>query len=140
MEAAFSIAPRMLRPCAASKFGGEGFARFRNAQEIGELLCGGENFIDVASVGGVGGYAEGIKSAEGVQAVDFLGDENEIGMERGDFLEIRIDGAADFSFLLSVGRVVAIVSVTHEAILESERVEGFRQAGRQRNDAANRLR
>ncbi len=70
---------------ASLEIGGERFARFRDAQQIGQFLRGGENFIDVASVGCVGGDAESIEGTDGVEAIDFLGDENEIRVERGDF-------------------------------------------------------
>jgi len=104
---------------ARLEVGDKRFPRFRDAEEIGEFLRGGENFVDVASVGGVGGDAESVESADGVQAVDLLGDENEIRVEGGDFLDIRIDGASDFRLLLGVGRIVAIVGIADEAVLDA---------------------
>ncbi len=61
-------------------------------------------------------------------------------MQSGDLLEAGIDRAADFGFFLGIGRVITIVGVTDEAILEAERVDGFRQTRGEGNDAANRLR
>src|SRR6266849_3340809 len=122
------------------KVGSERFASFRDAEEIGEFLRGGENLVDVLRAGGVGGDAESVECAKSVETIDFLGDENQVGMEGGDFLEIRIDGAADFPFLLRVGRVVAIVGVADEAVLHTEGVKRFGQAGRKRDDARGKLR
>ena len=125
---------------ASLEVGGKRFPRFRDAEKIGEFLGGGEDFVNIASVGGVGGDAESIESAESVEPIDFLGDENEIGMERCDFLEIRINRATHFSFLLRVGRIVAIVGIADEAVLDAESVKRFRQAGREGNNASGELR
>ena len=81
-----------------------------------------------------------IESANSIEAIDLLGYKNEIRVERGDCFQIRIDGAADFLFLLRIGRIVAKVSVADEAILHTEGVERFGQAGREGNDARGKLR
>ena len=125
---------------ASLEISDERFAGFRDAEEIGEFLCGGENFVDVLGVGGVSGDAESVESTDGVEAIDFLGDEDEIRVQCGDFLQIRINGAADLPFLLRFGRIVAVVGIADEAVLDAEGVERFRQAGRKRNDAGGKLR
>ena len=125
---------------AGLEIGGECFAGFGDAEEIGELLRGGENFIDVLGAGGVGGDAESVECANGVEAIDLLGNKNEIRVKGGNFFQIRIDGAADFPFLLRVGRIVAVIGVADEAVLHAEGVERFGQAGRKRNDARRKLR
>ena len=61
-------------------------------------------------------------------------------MQGGNLFQAGVDRAADFGFLLGVGRVIAIVGVADEAVLEAERVDGFRQTRREGNDTANRLR
>lgn len=73
------------------------------------------------------------------EAVEF-GDENKIGMEGRDDFQAGINRVADFRFFLRVGRIVAVGGVADEAILQAKRVNGFRGAGRQGNDAPNRLR
>ncbi len=125
---------------ASLEIGSQGFSGFRDTDEIGEFLRGGENLIDVLGARRVGRDAERIECAESVEPIDFLGDENKVGMEGGNFLEIRIDGAADFPFLLRVGWIVAVVGVTDEAILHAEGVKRFGQAGRERDDAHGNLR
>jgi len=110
---------------ASLKVGCERLAGFRRANNISQFLGGGDNFIDVASVGGIGGNAERFESAERVEAIDFFGDKNEVRMERCNFFEIRIDDAADLPFLLRVGRIVAIIRVADEVILHTEGVKRF---------------
>src|SRR5690242_4545213 len=61
-------------------------------------------------------------------------------MEGSNDFQARVDAAADFGFFLCIGRVVAVVGVAHESILQAEGVDGFGQAGRQGNYAANGLR
>jgi len=122
------------------KVGSEGLAGFGDTEEVGKFLRGGENFVNVMGVGGVGGNSQGVERTDGVEAIDLLGDKDEVGVERGDFFEIRIDGAAHFGFLLSVGRIVAEIGVADEAVLDAEGVEGFGQAGREGNNARRKLR
>src|SRR6267142_455646 len=76
----------------------------------------------------------------GLEAVQTLGHENEVRMQSGNLFQAGADRTADFGFFLGIGRVIAIVGVADEAILEAERVDGFRQTRRERNDASNRLR
>src|SRR5882724_6229792 len=76
----------------------------------------------------------------GLKAVQALGHENEVWMQSGDLFQARIDRATNFGFFLGIGRVVAIVGVADEAILEAESVDGFRQAWSEGNDATDRLR
>src|SRR6267142_5393863 len=76
----------------------------------------------------------------GLEAVQTLGHENEVRMQSGNLFQAGADRTADFGFLLGVRRVITVVGVADEAILEAERVDGFRQTRRKRNDASNRLR
>ena len=59
-----------------------------------------------------------------LKAIEF-GDENKIRMERCDDFQARVSCAADFGFLLGVGRVIAVVGISYEAILQAKRVNGF---------------
>ena len=127
--------PGVKRGEASLKISSQGLASFGHAKKVGEFLGGGKNVVNVAGMSGVSGDAEGVESADGLQAIDFLGNENEVRMERRNLLEIWIDDAADFLFLLRVGRKVAVVGVPDEAILDAEGVERFRQAGCEGNDA-----
>ncbi len=125
---------------ASLEIGSQGFSGFRDTDEIGEFLRGGENLVDVLGARRVGRDAECIESAESVEPIDLLSHENKVGMEGGNFFEIRIDGAADLPFLLRVGRIVAVIRVPDEAILHAEGVKRFGQAGRERDDAHGNLR
>ena len=120
---------------ALLKIVGEGLSRRGDVQDVGKFLRGGNNLIDGASIGGIGGNTESVEGANGFQQVAFLGKKNEVRVQRGDFLEIGIDDAADFRFLLRIRRVVTIIRVADETIFDAESVDGFRQAWRQRNDS-----
>ena len=109
-------------------------------KHLGKPLRRGNDFVDGVRIGGVGRNAEIGESANGVEAVQTFGDEHEIGMQGGDGFEARIDGAADFGFLLGVGREIAVVGVADEAILQAKRVDGFCEAGGERDDALHGLR
>jgi len=107
---------------ASLKVGGEGLTSFGDAEEVGEFLRAGENVFNVAGMCGVSGDAEGVESPDGLKAIDFLGNENEIRVERGNLFEVGIDNAADFPFLLRVGRIVAEVGNADKAVLNAEGV------------------
>ncbi len=51
-------------------------------------------------------------------------------MQRGDFLEVGVDDAADFMFFLRRGRVVTIIRIADETVVDTESVDGFRKAWR----------
>src|SRR6266403_4504241 len=116
------------------------FSRFRRTQNVGEFLGGGNNFGDRVGVRGIRRNTQIVEGMNGLKPVQALGHENEVRMQSGDLLEAGIDRAADFGFFLGIGRVITIVGVTDEAILEAERVDGFRQTRGEGNDAANGLR
>ena len=86
-------------------------------------------------IGGIAGYAEGIESAHGFQAIKTFDDEDKVRMERSDYFKIRIDAAADLGLLLGIGGVIAKIGVADETILEAQGVDGFGEAGSERNDA-----
>ena len=66
--------------------------------------------------------------------------ENKIRPESGNLFETRIDRAADFSFFLSVGGIIAKIRISDEAILQAESVDRFRETWGKRDDALDRLR
>ena len=115
-------------------------SRFRRTQNVGEFFGGGNNFGDRVGIRGIRRNTQIVEGMNGLKPVQALGHENEVRMQSGDLLEAGIDRAADFGFFLGIGRVITIVGVTDEAILEAERVDGFRQTRGKGNDAANRLR
>src|SRR5690242_2869801 len=61
-------------------------------------------------------------------------------MEGGNLLDTWINGAADFSFFLGIGGIVAELRVADQAILQTESIDSFSKARSQGHDAANRLR
>jgi len=121
-------------------FVGERNAGFGNAEHVRQSFYGGEDIRNGVRIGGVGGNSEFIERLRCFQAIEGFGGENQIGVERSNHFQAGIDSAADSGFFLGVGWVVAVVGVANEAILKAEGVDGFGQAGRERNDAANRLR
>ena len=60
-------------------------------------------------------------------------------MQRRNLLQTWVDGAAYFGLFLRVRRIIAVVSVADEMILQAQRVDGFRQARRERHDALDWL-
>jgi len=123
----------------ALQVGSYQIAGFGSAQDIGQFFGRGNNSVDSVRVDGVGGNSEVVEGINGFQAIQTFCHENEIRMQRGNLFEAGIDGAADFCFCFGVGRVVAVVGVADEAVLEAESVDGFREAGCEGNDAADRL-
>jgi len=115
-------------------------ADLRDTEHNGQCLYRRDDIRDGVRIGGVGGDSQSVERLHRFEAIEGFGDENKIRMEGSNHLQARVDSAADLGLFLCVGRVVAIFGVTHEAILQAERVDGFRQAGSQGNDAANRLR
>jgi hypothetical protein len=58
------------------------------------------------------------------EAVEFRY-ENKIRMERCDDFQAGINCSADFGFFLRVRRIVAVVGVAYEPILQAKSVDGF---------------
>src|SRR5580704_18393969 len=75
----------------------------------------------------------------GVEPIDALIHQHNIWMQRRDRFDARTDCAADVRLLLGLRRIVAIVAVGDQPVLQSESVKRFCNAGSQRNDAANVL-
>ena len=78
-------------------------------------------------IGGVRRDSELSQRLGCLEAIEF-GDENQIRMERCDEFQARVSCPAYFGFLLGAGRVIAIVGVADQAVLEAESVDGLRQA------------
>ena len=124
---------------AALHFFAEGRSGFRSAEQIGEALGGSDDGFHGVRIGGVGRDAQGVEGVDGFQAIEIFGDEDEVGMQRGNGFETRIDGAADLGLLLSFGRVIAIIGVSDETILQAEGVNRFGEIGGEGNDSADGL-
>src|SRR5260370_29980255 len=90
-------------------------------------------------IGGVGRDAKAVEGVNSFQTIKALGHKNDIRMQSRDHFQTRVDSAADLGFFLRVLRVVAVVSVSDETILQAQRVDRFGQTRRQRNDAVDRL-
>src|ERR1700675_522060 len=75
----------------------------------------------------------------GLEEVQIFGDENEIRPQSNNLLETRIDSAAHFGFFLSIRRIIAIIRVSDEAILQTKRIDGLCKTWRQRNNALHGL-
>ncbi len=115
-----------------------GGAGLRHPEHIGQLFRGSYYFIDVVRIGGVGRYSDGLQRVQGLEAVE-TGYEDNIRMQRRNLLQTWVDGAAYFGLFLRVRRIIAVVSVSDEMILQAQRVDGFRQARRERHDALDWL-
>src|SRR6267143_2372374 len=107
---------------------GNSFSRLRKTQNFGEFLGRGNNLGDSVGVRGIRGNTEIVEGMNGIKAVQALGHENEVRMQSGNLFQTGIDRAANFGFLLGIGRVIAIVGVADQAVLEAQSVDGFRQA------------
>ena len=124
----------------AFEIGAESGAGFRGTEDAGEALGGGNDILHCMRIGPISRNAEVIESVHGFDEIQTFSYENEIGPQSGYLFQTRIDGAADFGFFLSVGRIVAKVRVSDEAILQAESVDCFREAWRKRDDALHGLR
>ena len=120
--------------------GDDGFALFFGVNHGGKAADGSQHVRNGARVRGVGGYVEALERVHRFTAIARLGgDDHQIGPHGDHLLEIGVDDAADFGFLFRFRRVVAVVGVRDEAILRAQSVNGFGDAGGQRNDATHRL-
>ena len=107
-------------------------------ENIRQFSRGGDDFVDGVRIHVVTGDAESVECPDGVQAIEAVRDQDQIRVQRGNLLEIGIDAAANFGLFLRVGRIVAKIGIAHQAILQAEGVNRFRQAGRKRNNARGR--
>jgi len=119
------------------EIGADGRACFGHTEDSGKPLCRRDDIADVVRIGAVRRYAEMIESVDGLDDVQTFGDEDKIGAQSDNLFETGVDCAANFGFFLGVGRIVAIIRVTHEAILQAKRVDRFREAGGEGDDALN---
>lgn len=113
---------------------------FRDTEDPSKALRRGNDVLHGMRIGAVGRNAKAVESVHCFDEIQTFGYENEIGPQSGYLFKTRIDRAADFRFFLSVGRIIAEVRVSDEAILQAESVDRFREAWRKRDDALNRLR
>src|SRR6266705_2987243 len=114
-------------------------SRLANSQHLGQTRRGGDYVVHRVRICGVGRNVQIIERANRLVTIEALGHEYEIRSQRRDLFEIGINRAAHFSLFLRLRRIVAIISVPYQAVLRAERIEGFREAGCERNDAAHRL-
>lgn len=123
----------------ALKIGAKSGARFGNAEDSGKAFGGGDDVFHGMRIGAIGRNTKVVESVDGFEEIQTFGDEDEIGAQSGDLFETRIDGAADFRLFLCVGRIVAIVRISNEAILQTQSVDGFGEAWGERDDALDGL-
>jgi len=112
----------------------------RGAQQIGEMRNGGDDGLDGVRVGSVGGNADLGEGVDGFETVQTLCDQHQVGMQRGDDFQARVDGASHFGLLLGFGREIAVVRVADQAILKAEREDGLGKIGSERDDSTDGLR
>src|SRR2546426_884951 len=114
-------------------------SRLANSQHLGETRSRGDYVVHRVGICGVGRNVQIIERANRLVTIEALGHEYEIRSQRRDLFEIGINRAAHFRLFLRLRRIVAIISVPYQAVLRAERIEGFREAGCERHDAADRL-
>lgn len=119
---------------------GNGSASIRNTEHARQRFHGREDVRDGVRIGGVGRDSQFFQRMNRFKAIIRFSDEDEIRVKRGDHFHTGVNATANFGFLLGVRRIVALVGVADETLLEAERINGFRQVGSERNNAANRLR
>src|SRR5712664_1143200 len=124
----------------AVEVGSNRATRFRRAEQVRETLGGGDNGVDSVRVGGVGGDTNGFEGLNGLEAVQTFCNQDKIRMQGGNGFDAGIDGAADFWFLPGFRREIAVVGVSHQAVLQAERINCFGKIWREGNDAADGLR
>src|SRR5262245_5808276 len=71
-------------------------AGVRRAQYFRQTLRRGEDGAHGVRIGGVGRNAQVFEGMNGIDAIQAFGDQDKIGMKRGDGFEAGINGAADF--------------------------------------------
>src|SRR6266404_381468 len=107
---------------------GNSFSCFRRTENFGEFFGRGNNFGDRVGVRSIRRNTEIVEGMNGLKAVQALGHENEVRMQSGNLFQAGADRTADFGLLLGVRRVITVIGVADEAVLEAESVDGFRQA------------
>lgn len=98
----------------------ESEACLRDAEYFGKALCRRNDLLNSVGVGGIGRDSEVSESVNRFEAVQTLGNENEIGAQSNNLFKAGIDGAAHFGFLLRVRRVIAEVRVSDQPILQAQ--------------------
>ncbi len=118
---------------------GNGRACLGCAEHIGQLFRGSYYFIDVVRVRGIRRNSQVLQRLYGLKPVEAFGHKNDVGMQGSNYFQAGINSAANFGLFLRVRRIIAVVGVSHEMILQAEGVDGFRQARRERHDALDWL-
>jgi hypothetical protein len=96
-----------------------------NAEHFCKTLGRRDDFLNGVGIGGVRRDAEVSESVNRFEAVQTLGNENEIGAERNNLFKAGIDGAANFGFLLRIRRVIAVIRIANQPILQAQGVNGL---------------
>src|SRR5690348_3190983 len=118
----------------------ESEACLRDAEYFSKALCRRNDLLNSVGIGGVRRDAEVSESVDRFEAVQTLGNENEIGAQGNNLFKAGINSAAYLGFLLRIRWVIAEVRVSDQPILQTQGVYRLGQAGGERNDALNRLR
>ena len=79
--------------------------------------------------------AQSFESAHRIEPVEALGEKNQVRVEGGNLFEVGVDGAAYLRLFLRVGRIVAVNGVADKAVLDSEGVKRFGEAGGKGDDS-----
>ncbi len=124
---------------ALLKLRGEGCTILRSSENISQFRGGSDDFIHGVRIGFVHGNVQPVEGADSFKAIGG-GDQNEIGMERGDLFNAGVDDAADFGDGFGFRGIVAIIGVADEVGLLAQGVNGFSETRGERDDAAYRLR
>src|SRR5260370_1134575 len=101
---------------------GNGGAGFGCAEHIGQLFRGSYYFIDVVRVRGIRRNSQVLQRLYGLKPVEAFGHKNDVGMQGSNYFQAGINSAANFGLFLRVRRIIAVVGVSHEMILQAEGV------------------
>jgi hypothetical protein len=101
-------------------------AGIRNAQQLGKFFCEMDDVIHGVWIGGVGRNSQLIERMHRFREVESFRHENQIRMECGNHLQAGIGSTAHLGFFPGIGRVITIIGVTDQTILQAKRVNRFR--------------
>src|SRR5438445_1223596 len=98
------------------------------------VLDGAQRVIHAVGGEAIDRNAQPIELVCGLAAVGLRSAQDEVRLQGHDLFNIRTKYGADVRLLLGFGRVIAVVRVAYQAVSETQRVEGFCDTRRERDE------
>ena len=131
--------PRLDGARAVAQPGGELASGYRLPEQVAEALDPAEHAVEVALLGDENRNAYAVEAIERLFELARGGEQDEVGLERNDPLQVRVLSVADVRLCGRFRRVVAEGRVGDEAVADPEREDDLGETGRERDDALGSL-